>query len=85
MFSPSVYTAWLDTRAGEIFEKMTSNDAISNEETLLLILKGLNDQLLLLSETMDKRFEQITNNFKWGVISTIGFLSLLIAGMKYLP
>ena len=113
MFSPTAYTTWLDNRAGEIFEKVTHQETITNEETLLLILKAQNDQLHQFSESMDmrfeqvdkrfeqvdkrleqmdkrfeqvdKRFEQITNNFKWGVISTIGFLSLLITIMKFIP
>ncbi len=99
MFTPTTYTAWLDGRAGEIFEKITHQQTISNEETLVLILKAQNDQLHMLSESMDrrfeqvdkrfeqvdKRFEQLSNNFKWGVIATIGFISLLMTVLKFFP
>ena len=120
MFTPTTYTAWLDGRAGEIFEKITHQQTISNEETLVLILKAQNDQLHMLSESMDRRFEQVdkrfeqvdkrfeqvdkrfdqierrleqmdqrfeqlSNNFKWGVIATIGFISLLMTVLKFFP
>ncbi len=113
MFTPTTYTAWLDGRAGEIFEKITHQQTISNEETLVLILKAQNDPLHLLSESMDQRFEQVdkrfeqvdkrfdqierrleqmdqrfeqlSNNFKWGVIATIGFISLLMTVLKFFP
>ncbi len=106
MFTPTTYTAWLDGRAGEIFEKITHQQTISNEETLVLILKAQNDPLHLLAESMDQRFEQVdkrfdqverrleqmdqrfeqlSNNFKWGVIATIGFISLLMTVLKFFP
>jgi hypothetical protein len=99
MFSQTVYTAWLDQRAGQIFEKITSRQSINNEETLVLILKAQNDQLRQLAETMeerfeqvdrrfeqiDRRFEQLSANFKWGLIAAMGFLSVLMAVLKFVP
>ena len=106
MFTQSAYSAWLDNRAGQIFEKVTNQETISNEETLVLILKAQNDQLRQLAEAMearfeqvdkrfeqidrrfeqvDKRFEQLSNNFKWGLISAMGFISLLMTILRFVP
>ncbi len=99
MFTQSAYSAWLDNRAGQIFEKVSNQEAISNEETLILILKAQNDQLRQLAEAMearfeqvdkrfeqiDRRFEQLSNNFKWGLISAMGFISLLMTILRFVP
>ncbi len=106
MFTQSAYSAWLDNRAGQIFEKVTNQETITNEETLVLILKAQNDQLRQLAEAMearfeqvdkhfeqidrrfeqiDKRFEQLSNNFKWGLISAMGFISLLMTILRFVP
>jgi hypothetical protein len=91
MFTETVYTSWLDQRAGQIFDKVTSHQTISNEETLVLFLKAHNDQIRQLAESMvegfdrmDRRFEQVTSSFKWGLIAAIAFLSLLMTGLKFL-
>lgn len=99
MFTQSAYSAWLDNRAGQIFEKVTNQETITNEETLVLILKAQNDQLRQLAEGMearfeqvdkrfeqiDRRFEQLSNNFKWGLISAMGFISLLMTILRFVP
>lgn len=99
MFTQSAYSAWLDNRAGEIFEKVSNQETITNEETLVLIRKAQNDQLRQLAEAMearfeqidrrfeqvDKRFEQLSNNFKWGLISAMGFISLLMTILRFVP
>ncbi len=106
MFTQSAYSAWLDNRAGQIFEKVSNQETINNEETLVLIVKAQNDQLRQLAEAMDarfeqvdkrfeqidrrfeqvdKRFEQLSNNFKWGLISAMGFISLLMAVLRFVP
>ncbi len=106
MFTQSAYSAWLDNRAGQIFEKVSNQKTITNEETLVLILKAQNDQLRQLAEAMegrfeqvdkrfeqidrrfeqiDKRFEQLSNNFKWGLISAMGFISLLMTILRFVP
>ncbi len=113
MFSQSAYSAWLDNRAGQIFEKVSKQETITNEETLVLILKAQNDQLRQLAEAIearfeqvearfeqvdkrfeqidrrfeqvDKRFEQLSNNFKWGLISAMGFISLLMTILRFVP
>jgi vacuolar-type H+-ATPase subunit I/STV1 len=71
MFTPSAYTAWLDSRAAQAFEKVAHQEAISNEETLVLILKAQSDQLRQLAEALerfaeqvDKRFEQVDKRFE---------------------
>ncbi len=106
MFTQSAYSAWLDNRAGQIFEKVSNQETITNEETLILILKAQNDQLRQLAEAMearfervdkrfeqidrrfeqiDRRFEQLSNNFKWGLISAMGFISLLMTILRFVP
>ncbi len=99
MFTQSAYSAWLDNRAGQIFEKVSNQETITNEETLVLILKAQNDQLRQLAEAMearfeqvdkrfeqiDRRFEQLSNNFKWGLISSMGFISLLMTILRFVP
>ncbi len=92
MFTQSAYSTWLDNRAGQILEKVSNQETITNEETLVLILKAQNDQLRQLAEAMearfeqvDKRFEQLSNNFKWGLISAMGFISLLMTLLRFVP
>ena len=36
-------------------------------------------------EQVDKRFEQLSNNFKWGLISAMGFISLLMTILRFVP
>jgi archaellum component FlaC len=71
MFTETVYTSWLDPRAGQIFDKVTNHQTISNEETLVLVLKVQNDQIRQLAESMaegfnrmDRRFEQVDKRFE---------------------
>ena len=64
MFSQTAYTAWLDKRAEQIFEKVTDQEPITNEETLVLILKAQSDQLRQLAEMMDGRFDQVDQRFE---------------------
>ena len=64
MFSQTAYTAWLDKRAEQIFEKVTDQEPITNEETLVLILKAQSDQLRQLAEMMDARFDQVDKRFE---------------------
>ena len=97
MFSRTANTAWLDKRAEQIFEKVTDQEPITNEETLVLILKAQSDQLRQLAELMDarfeqvdkrfemidKRFEQLSSNFKWGIIAAMGYTTLLTAILRF--
>jgi uncharacterized coiled-coil DUF342 family protein len=59
MLTPSPYAAWLDTRAGQVIEKVTNQEALTTEEILILILKSQSDQLRQLAEEMNKRFEAL--------------------------
>ena len=95
MFTDTVYTSCLDQRAGQIFDKVTSHQTISKEETLVLILKAQNDHLHQLAETMaevfdrmdrrieqvDKRIEQMDKRIEQ---ATSSFKWGLIAAMAFL-
>ncbi len=50
MFSRTAYTAWLDKRAEQIFEKVTEPGAHHQRGTLVLILKAQSDPLRQLAE-----------------------------------
>lgn len=64
MFTETVYTSWLDQRAGQIFDKVTSHQTISSEETLVLILKVHNDQIRQLAESMAEGFDRMARRIE---------------------
>jgi uncharacterized coiled-coil DUF342 family protein len=71
MFTETVYTSWLNQRAGQIFDKVTNHQTITNEETMVLVLKAQNDHIRQLAESMsagfdrvDRRFEQVDKRFE---------------------
>jgi len=64
MFTDTVYASCPDQRAGRIFDKVTSHQTISKEETLVLILKAQNDHLDQLAETMAEVFDRMDRSFE---------------------
>jgi len=69
MFDDKFFDDWLDTQAQKVMEKVASGEGIAPEQMMILMLKAqtnhfahldvdLRNEMILLREDMDKRFEQ---------------------------
>jgi len=69
MFDDKFFDDWLDTQAQKVMEKVASGEGIAPEQMMILMLKAqtnhfahldvdLRNEMVLLREDMDKRFEQ---------------------------
>ena len=69
MFDDKFFEDWLDTQAQKVMEKVASGEGIAPEQMMILMLKAqtnhfahldvdLRNEMILLREDMDKRFEQ---------------------------
>ena len=70
MFDDKFFDDWLDTQAQKVMEKVASGEGIAPEQMMILMLKAqtnhfvhldidLRNEMVLLREDMDKRFEQM--------------------------
>jgi uncharacterized protein YhaN len=70
MFDDKFFDDWLDSQAQKVMEKVASGEGIAPEQMMILMLKAqtnhfahldvdLRNEMILLREDMDKRFEQI--------------------------
>ena len=69
MFDDKFFDDWLDSQAQKVMEKVASGEGIAPEQMMILMLKAqtnhfahldvdLRNEMVLLREDMDKRFEQ---------------------------
>ena len=69
MFDDKFFDDWLDSQAQKVMEKVASGEGIAPEQMMVLMLKAqtnhfahldvdLRNEMILLREDMDKRFEQ---------------------------
>jgi len=69
MFDDKFFEDWLDTQAQKVMEKVANGEGIAPEQMMILMLKAqtnhfahldvdLRNEMVLLREDMDKRFEQ---------------------------
>jgi Fe2+ transport system protein B len=69
MFDDKFFEDWLDTQAQKVMEKVANGEGIAPEQMMILMLKAqtnhfahldvdLRNEMILLREDMDKRFEQ---------------------------
>jgi len=69
MFDDKFFDDWLDSQAQKVMEKVASGEGIAPEQMMILMLKAqtnhfahldvdLRNEMILLREDMDKRFEQ---------------------------
>ena len=69
MFDDKFFEDWLNTQAQKVMEKVASGEGIAPEQMMILMLKAqtnhfahldvdLRNEMILLREDMDKRFEQ---------------------------
>ncbi len=69
MFDDKFFEDWLDSQAQKVMEKVASGEGIAPEQMMILMLKAqtnhfahldvdLRNEMILLREDMDKRFEQ---------------------------
>jgi hypothetical protein len=72
MFDDKFFDDWLDSQAQKVMEKVASGEGIAPEQMMILMLKAqtnhfahldvdLRNEMVLLREDMDKRFEQAKN------------------------
>ena len=70
MFDDKFFEDWLDSQAQKVMEKVASGEGIAPEQMMILMLKAqtnhfahldvdLRNEMVLLREDMDKRFEQM--------------------------
>ncbi|MDP3876905.1 MAG: hypothetical protein Q8Q50_07985 [Methylobacter sp.] len=70
MFDDKFFDDWLDSQAQKVMEKVATGEGIAPEQMMILMLKAqtnhfahldidLRNEIKLLREDMDKRFEQI--------------------------
>lgn len=70
MFDDKFFEDWLDSQAQKVMEKVANGEGIAPEQMMILMLKAetnhfahldvdLRNEMVLLREDMDKRFEQM--------------------------
>ena len=70
MFDDKFFDDWLDSQAQKVMEKVASGEGIAPEQMMILMLKAqtnhfahldvdLRNEMILLREDMDKRFEKV--------------------------
>ena len=70
MFDDKFFDNWLDSQAQKVMEQVANGQSISSEQMMILLLKAqtnhfahldidLRNEMKLLREDMDKRFEQM--------------------------
>ncbi len=70
MFDDKFFDDWLDSQAQKVMEKVANGESIAPEQMMILMLKAqtnhfahldvdLRNEMVLLREDMDKRFEQM--------------------------
>ncbi|MFI3181236.1 MAG: hypothetical protein QX193_07215, partial [Methylococcales bacterium] len=75
MFDDKFFDDWLDSQAQKVMEKVASGEGIAPEQMMILMLKAqtnhfahldvdLRNEMILLREDMDKRFEQVDKRFE---------------------
>jgi len=72
MFDDKFFDNWLESQAQKVMEKVANGEGIAPEQMMILMLKAqtnhfahldvdLRNEMVLLREDMDKRFEQVEN------------------------
>nr|VFJ53200.1 MAG: hypothetical protein BECKDK2373B_GA0170837_104122 [Candidatus Kentron sp. DK]VFJ67831.1 MAG: hypothetical protein BECKDK2373C_GA0170839_11713 [Candidatus Kentron sp. DK] len=75
MFDNDVFEKWLDSKSGEIVEKMGRGEPLRTEEMMVLVLKAqanhfhhldkdLRNEMKTLREDMNQRFESVDKRFE---------------------
>ena len=75
MFDNNSFEKWLDSEATKAMEKITSQQAVNQQEMMVLVLKAqtnhiahmeqdLHQEMVVLRKDMDKRFEQVDKRFE---------------------
>ena len=75
MFDDDVFEKWLDSKSGEIVEKMGQGEPLRTEEMMVLVLKAqanhfhhldkdLRNEMKTLREDMNQRFESVDKRFE---------------------
>lgn len=75
MLDDKFFDDWLDNQAQKVMEKVANGEGIAPEQMMILMLKAqtnhfshldidLRNEMVLLREDMDKRFEQVNNRFE---------------------
>ena len=75
MFDDKFFSDWLDSQAQKVMEKVANGEGIAPEQMMILMLKAqtnhfehldvdLRNEMVLLRQDMDKRFEQVDKRFE---------------------
>lgn len=75
MFDNTLFEQWLDSEAQKAMQKIVNQEAINQNEMMILVLKAqtnhithleldLRGEMKALREDMDKRFEQVDKRFE---------------------
>jgi hypothetical protein len=80
-FDDKFFDDWLDSQAQKVMEKVASGEGIAPEQMMILMLKAqtnhfahldvdLRNEMVLLREDMDKRFDQVDKRFEQMQVET---------------
>ncbi|MCX7084093.1 MAG: hypothetical protein NTY69_00990 [Methylococcales bacterium] len=75
MFDDKFFEEWLDSQAQKVMEQVAGGQSVSSDQMMILMLKAqinhfahldidLRNEMKLLREDMDKRFEQVVIRFE---------------------
>ena len=75
MFDDKFFSDWMDSQAQKVMEKVANGEGIAPEQMMILMLKAqtnhfehldvdLRNEMVLLRQDMDKRFEQVDKRFE---------------------
>ncbi len=110
MFDDKFFDDWLENQAQKVMEKVASGEGIAPEQMMILMLKAqtnhfahldidLRNEMVLLREDMDKRFEQmqaetakrfeqltlrIDHFMIWSFATTVSVGGMIVAAIKFL-
>jgi len=97
MFDNDIFEKWLDSKSGEIVEKMGRGEPLLTEEMMVLVLKAqsnhfhhldkdLRNEMKTLREDMDKRFEQVIRRIDrfmfWSLGITVAAAAFVVTYLK---
>jgi len=97
MFDNDIFEKWLDSKSGEIVEKMGRGEPLLTEEIMVLVLKAqsnhfhhldkdLRNEMKTLREDMDKRFEQVIRRIDrfmfWSLGITVAAAAFVVTYLK---
>ena len=94
MFDDKFFDNWLDTQSQKVMEQVASGQSISPDQMMILMLKAqtnhfshldidLRNEMRLLREDLDKRFEQVDKRFEQMQVETAKRFDQLTSRMDH--